>query len=894
MDLPIISHPTNPFGEDPLLLRDHLQSVADRAVELGHERDAAQLRTIGLLHDFGKLTPQFQAYIHDEEGYHGPTAEKQHARIGAFVAFYALDMRGFEPLDCLAGALTVARHHGTIPDAAPYVGTHLTEAYEHEALHNQVARIANETSTLADEIIAAATNGAGSWQGFVTQFDNRTIVEALEALSTESPPLLPPQVDEEALPGNLYDRTVRYWGALTLADKSHASGQTSAALFDYDTLSREPLDDYIATLQGTADSELKTRLNTLREDARQQTVCGVHDWIRDTSAPRIATLRLPTGLGKTFTGITGALTAKKALPETNPPRTVIYALPFTSIIEQTRAQFENDSIWGADPTGTAFTVHHHLSETVTYGDRAEQRDDIAFLGESWRSGVILTTFVQLFESLIGPEKSQGTKLPALEEAVVILDEPQGLPKEWWKSMPRILDVLTDEYDAHIISMTATQPPMFENLETVDLIARGHSHSCSECPTDRTSHETRSYFQSVQRVNYRCDESAYAHAPEKPTQFVGHVEAATRIFERARDDLTSVLSVCNTIESSRVLTEELKQRPSVTHLGSVLADVLVARDAPVTELDPARVARDVLKRAELYTKDARGEVDEILLLTFNSRFRPFDRRVLIHLAETLSTANIPFIFVSTQAVEAGVDLSFNVVYRDIAPLDSIVQAAGRCNRAFEWGKQGGEVIIWTLAGTSEATPSDPEDPAPASYVYEQSVPGHLRLISETLANLNSQSDIPDSEVSDVAVRGYFERLASEKHVGDTGIREEIEACRGDSLRERSLIGDYGTVDVVVGVSAADIDAIKKTGDQFQPEPTRSAFEAAEELSPVRVSLPDTIIEGATKVPRLDRRSRDDSDGIQLFEYTGQRGLSYDLAGGGLVETDEGVGKRFTVL
>lgn len=894
MDLPVISHPTNAFGEDPLLLRDHLQSVADRAVQLGHERDAAQLRTIGLLHDFGKLTPQFQAYIHDEKEYHGPTAEKQHARIGAFITFYALDTRGFDSLDCLAGALTVARHHGTIPDAAPYVGTHLTDAYEHEALHNQVARIGAETATLADVVIAAATDGAGSWEEFVTQFDDGTIIEALEALSTESPPLLPPQVDEEALPARLYDRTVHYWGALTLADKSHASGQTSAALFDYDTLSREPLDDYIATLQGTGDSELEATLNTLREDARQQTVRGVHDWIGDASGPRVATLRLPTGLGKTFTGITGALTAKEALSETNPRRTVIYALPFTSIIEQTRAQFEDESIWGADPTGTAFTVHHHLSETVTYGDRAEQRDDITFLGESWRSGVILTTFVQLFESLIGPARSQGTKLPALEEAVIILDEPQALSKEWWASMPRILDVLTEEYDAHIISMTATQPPLFENLETVDLLARGQAHSCAECPTDRTSHETRSYFQSVQRVTYRCDESAYAHAPDKPTQFVGHGEAATRIFERARDDSTSVLSVCNTIESSRVLTEELKERPSVTHLGNVLADVLATRDAPVTELDPARVAQDVLKRAELHTEEARRAVEETLLLTFNSRFRPFDRRVLIHLAERLSTAGIPFIFVSTQAVEAGVDLSFNVVYRDIAPLDSIVQAAGRCNRAFEWGKRGGEVIIWTLAGTSEPTPSDPENKAPASYVYQQSVPGHLRLISETLANLDSQSEIPDSEVSDVAVRGYFKRLASEKHIGDTGISDEIDACRGYSLRERSLIGDYGTADVVVGVSAADEEAIKQTREKFQPEPTRAAFEAAERLSPARVSLPDTVVEGATKIPRLDRRSRDDSDGIQLFEYTGQGGLSYDLAGGGVVARDEGVGGRFTVL
>lgn len=55
-----------------------------------------------------------------------------------------------------------------------------------------------------------------------------------------------------------------------------------------------------------------------------------------------------------------------------------------------------------------------------------------------------------------------------------------------------------------------------------------------------------------------------------------------------------------------------------------------------------------------------------------------------------------------------------------------------------------------------------------------------------------------------------------------------------------------------------------------------------------------MESVTKVPRLDRRPRGDSEGIQLFEYTDQPGLAYNLAGAGLVENDEGTEGRFTVL
>lgn len=890
----VISHPQNPFGADPLPLSEHLTGVAERAVELDRSEHRDQIRTIGLLHDFGKLTPQFQAYIRDE--YDGPTAEKQHARLGAFVTFYGLDSQGFGSLDCLAGALAVARHHGTIPDAALYTHDWLVEVSDEEALPSQIESIDRSHPDVADELIADATNGTGSWGGFRDQFTSRRLVEKLESLCTEEVALLPPQLDEERLPERLYDRTLHYWGGLTLADVSHAGGFHDDAIFDYETLERAPLDEYIDALQGRDDAELQSNLDDLREDARQQTVRGVHAWLRDEDTSSVATLRLPTGLGKTFTGITAALSARELLPNLTPPRTIVYALPYTSIIEQTRAHFENESIWGADPAGSAFTVHHHLSETVTYSDRTDERDEVEFLGESWRSGVVLTTFVQLFESLVGPSKMQGTKLSALEDSIVILDEPQALPKDWWDAMPRIFELLTDELGARVLSMTATQPSLFTDVDTVDLLEVGRAHPCAECPTGRDTHETSEYFRASQRVEYHFDDSAFAHQLSGSQSFVGHDEAANRIHSRASEDQTSVLAICNTIESSRVLIEELKGRESTTHLGAVLKPILEEQSKPATELSPTSVAKSVLNRSGFDASD--GLLDDgprdVFLLTFNSRFRPFDRRVLIHLADTLSTTDVPFVLVATQAVEAGVDLSFNTVFRDIAPIDSIVQAAGRCNRSFEWGERGGDVIVWTLAGTTDPDPANPTEPAPASYVYQDSVPGHLRLISDTLESIDSRSSIPDNLVSDTAVRTYFNRLSEQKQIGEMSIREEIEKCRGKRLLTRSLIGDYNTVDVVVSVSDSDEGVINSVSDMLVSHPTREAFDAVSELSTVRVSIPVDDIESAASIPRLDRSSRSDDEGVQLFQYSGQPGLSYDLDGAGLVGTDDVVAGRFTVM
>jgi hypothetical protein len=333
----------------------------------------------------------------------------------------------------------------------------------------------------------------------------------------------------------------------------------------------------------------------------------------------------------------------------------------------------------------------------------------------------------------------------------------------------------------------------------------------------------------------------------------------------------------------------------THLGSVLESVLNEYAAPATTLNRDAIAEEVLERARLSEGAVRkrGNDIDIPLLTFNSRFRPLDRRVIIQMADHLATADIPFVLIATQAVEAGVDLSFQRVYRDVAPLDSIVQAAGRCNRSFEWGQRGGKVVVWTLAGTTERTPSDPSDHPPASHVYQQEVPGHLRMIAETLDELDTDSGVTDSTVSDTAVQRYFERLA-EKQVGETGIQEEIERCRGDELTVRSLINDFETVDVVVGVSDADGAAISNVSAAFQPVATEESFKALEGLSPMRVSIPVSDLKSAPRIPRVDRREKDDTEGAQVFEFTDQAGLAYELAGGGLVGTDDVVAGRFTTM
>jgi CRISPR-associated endonuclease/helicase Cas3/CRISPR-associated endonuclease Cas3-HD len=824
----------------------------------------------------------------------------------------------------LAATLAVARHHQALPNAAPYTAQTLADAVVGESFTAQVEAISESWPDAANDLLQTAFDDPVKWSDFeswATEADPARELREVSARDELTGPI--PTPDE--LPDRLYDRTLRIWSAITLADKTHAMGVPEAHVFDLETLNRDVIEAYIAELRETdATTTLKAKLNDDRERARRQAVRGVHDWLEDGDGGSIATLTLPTGLGKTFTGLSAAFEARDlTTPEGTGSKPIIYALPYTSIIEQTRALFEDPDLWGVDPQRSALTIHHYLSETVVHHDEyadteVEDTDDeevARLLGEAWRDGTVLTTFVQLFESLVGPTNRQGVKLPALSDATIILDEPQALPKDWWDAIERLFELLSTEFEPNIIAMTATQPSLLRGLDTCSLLELGKTHDESDCQqcSNGPSYETElspapegMYFDRAERVSYEVDASALSFRVSESKRFVAHDTAAERVIAETVAG-GSTLAVCNTIESSRVLSESITEHGSVTHLGPVIERSLHELDVDATgEVNPDRVTGHVLNSVGLDPQPPHGTLEgssdgipdlgpeRVYALTLNSRYRPIDRQVIVKMADLLSTGPVKFVLISTQAIEAGVDLSFRRVFRDIAPLDSIVQAAGRCNRSYEWGRNGGRVTVWTLAAPDDQTPESPTERPPAYYVYEggstdAGIPGHLRLISDVLGAIDETEGIPDAEFSRRAVDRYFDALA-DKAVASTEIRNKLDRFDGRWLGHQSLIGDYETVDLLVPVTAAEKQVVNGLTESFA-KGHPSAYGTLEATARMRVSLPRRIIEQAPTVPRVDGKSRG-SDGVNVFRYTSDAGLAYDFDHGGLRGKESTTDSRFT--
>ncbi|MFP8954197.1 CRISPR-associated endonuclease Cas3'' [Natrialbaceae archaeon A-arb3/5] len=816
------SHPPDD-DHDGVLLRDHLTDVATRTgyVVPDDARTPAGeplrdiVETLAYVHDFGKATTYFQRYLRDEVD-PDPTKCRYHAPLGSFAAYYALEAKGYDTETCLAGFVAVAKHHGRVPDVAAYVydRSHRRENISSQndaekqqtAVRLQIKDILDHAPKLAENVFDAATDGEGSWSEFCKRYSESLLTDIESAVATSEST----GFDRASLSESCYALVLECWGSLVLADKTSAAQAGSGADVSEETYaavhpSLSQLDSHIDSIEAEASADPNgtraEQLNHYRSRARRHVVENATSFAEDGGG--VATLTLPTGMGKTFSGLSAALEIR----DRSDADRVVYALPFTSIIDQVVDDVQE--IYDVDTGGRLLTAHHHLSETTIQDERKKDDDDrdgdddiAGMLAESWRAGLTVTTFVQLFESLAGPRNTQSMKLPALRNSVVVLDEPQSLPLDWWKLVPRLVALLTERYDATVIAMTATQPQLFDgSTALVD--------EATELVDDPDV-----YFDATERVVYELDPSVERYIDDQ-TEPKSYANAAATLLETV-DLNESALAICNTIDSARTLTEHVTDTDSaLVNVGEAYADELSRVDA-VDEIDPATLAERLI------------DIGDQSLLHLSTRLRPIDRLQLIETAKVLTEKGHPLLTISTQLVEAGVDISFDRVYRDLAPIDSIVQAAGRCNRSFE--RERGTVTTWWLDVPDE------QQKTPAEAVYNRGI-SLLPVAAETLATVRGDgSTIPETAVARTAVERYYARLHNEKNVGTETYATYVDEARGDELERLSLIDQRRAIDVVVcrtDDERAQVERVRTAMERYDFETVNSLMG---ELRAKQISVP----------------------------------------------------------
>ncbi len=457
-----------------------------------------------------------------------------------------------------------------------------------------------------------------------------------------------------------------------------------------------------------------SRVDAVREEVRAACLMAAEE------KPGAFRLTVPTGGGKTLSGLAFALhhAVKHDMDR------VIVAIPYTSIIDQTAQIYSG--IFGRE----AVLEHHSAYEAEDSAEgQSETEVKRRLASENWDCPLVVTTTVQLFESLLSNRPARCRKLHNIARSVILLDEVQTLPPDCLKPILDVLHQLVENYGCTVVFCTATQPD-YSSVD--DRLFR----EALEIVPNYTEH-----FDALKRVAFVIDFSGWT------------IEDAGKCI----DQLQQVLAVFNTRKDALAVAAACRQDDTLFHLSTLMCGH-----------HRKRVIDDVKRRLK---------------------------------------NGVPIRLVSTQVVEAGVDLDFPVVMRDMGPLDRIIQVAGRCNRE---GKldQPGRCLVFSL--TDGGTPRG---------AYKTFTALTRPLIEE----FGDQLDAPE------AMCRYFREAFTYTDTGENVQKLRRELRFKTVAHEFRLIDDNTTPLAVIAFKADDVPSMLGSWGRVPPR------EWFRRLSPFTVSV-----------------------------------------------------------
>ena len=374
--------------------------------------------------------------------------------------------------------------------------------------------------------------------------------------------------------------------------------------------------------------------NKLRNEVRKKVCSHLSD--SDILDYRLFTLAAPTGIGKTFTALSFALGLRDQLP--NQPQ-IITALPFINIIEQTISEYEKV----LRDQDVVIKGHFQFADIdkESKQEKGEKDSENNYSQKrmslrTWQADIIVTSFVQLLQTMIANKNKWLLKFNHFAGSIIIMDEVQNIKLEQVPLIGATIYFMSKFLNTRFILMTATKPLIFELADSVILTERGLS----------ASHKVKNLLPNSAEIYKQFHRT-------KIVPLIGQEIMTTEIF-----------------------VEEVKKR--IIGKSCIIVCNKVARSI------------DVFKALQEQQKDLGLKEDDFYYLSTN--ILPVERLEIINRIKVDIAKGKNSILVATQVVEAGVDLDFNMGFRDLGPIDSIVQVAGRINRNDLWGKYAPLYIV----------------------------------------------------------------------------------------------------------------------------------------------------------------------------------------------------------
>ena len=586
-------------------------------------------RQVKLYHDIAKLKNNFQIYIRDTSN---DKLDKNHSLLSAY--FFLLNSK-FDEIPTLFGFLAIVSHHGDVVNL-------MTLARE----ANKFFKNQKELEQW-DEVADAAKN-----------------IKIYSGLSTKKDEFL-----DRAEKLRQYLVLSQYRHKFTYEDFINFKSLYSNLIYSdkFEAIFSMPKQESKDIPIDVLESDIKNLPPNKKRDAFRKFVLNNFD-----ENYKLFTLTAPTGYGKTLTALNFALKFNKSR--------IIYALPFTSIIDQTydivAKIYKNSDI-------LVSKTHHKTTideENLTKEDRYSK---IKFLMESFSGEINVTTLYQLIFALFGNKNKDNVKFNQLKNSVVIIDEAQAIPYNFRKDFILLCEIISQRLGTIFIFMSATMPVIKSEK-----------------------------FKEISNLDYFSKQDRYVI---KWLNIGGEDELLEKICEAASDKNTLV--VVNTIKKAQELFTKLRDKFSCFCLNGYMYD------------DHKRAT----------TKAVRCAIDKSKVDTLASKI----------------------LLISTQSIEAGVDLDFDIGFREVSPISSIIQTAGRVNRHF--GEICGELYVF------------PEISKFTNLIY-----GDLYKVSGAILGDLKQKEVRESEILEIS-NLYFQKISNQ--LENLHIKSEIEKLEFENINQK---------------------------------------------------------------------------------------------------------------
>jgi len=368
----------------------------------------------------------------------------------------------------------------------------------------------------------------------------------------------------------------------------------------------------------------------LRDRVRQEVIARLDD--SNFLDKRLFTLTAPTGVGKTLTALDFALKLRERVPSLQRGQ-VIYALPFINIIEQSLTEYQEVF----KDQNCKVLAHYQYADVFgeakrqngdNFGDSEQDYHQNAMSLDTWQADVVITSFVQLLHTLIGNRNKLLKKFNHFADSILILDEVQTLRLDLLPIVGAALFYLTRFMNTRVLLMTATKPEIMPLAFKKLLDKEGVPEAL--CKAEELLPGFEDIFTEYKRTQIIPLIDIELGGEDAEQLFL------ESIFSKNWESSQSCLIVVNKVQRCIDLFCALK----------------------------AHLAENALNNP---------------IYCLSTNIVPLHRQGRITQIKADLEAGLKPVLIATQVVEAGVDLDFDMGFRDLGPIDSIVQVAGRINR-----------------------------------------------------------------------------------------------------------------------------------------------------------------------------------------------------------------------